>query len=81
MREIPGWSEKQAIRFEGPEGSVPNPELLYLEDVLKSVHQAVDNDPTEPYCGVSSLFNADLQDPNRDDWVVISPYVIRLVER
>ena len=37
-------------------------------DVLAVTHPSA-NYPYEPYCGVASLFNADLQpDKNRNDW-------------
>jgi hypothetical protein len=39
-------------------------------DVLAVTHPSA-NYPYEPYCGVASLFNADLQpDKNRNDWTV-----------
>ena len=46
-------------------------------ETLAFLHQDA-NIPEEPYCGVATLFNADVQRilKDREDWIVESPYVI-----
>lgn len=46
---------------------------------LEYIHRNVDNDPSEPYRGISSIFNADayaqgLRD--REAWMVVSSYLL-----